>query len=232
MSSLDKTTESKGQDRGNTSASEADLIARLRRGDEAAFLQLRDEHHTAISSIARMYAHDSHAVATITLTTWASILHSLDSHEPSLPLRASTLRIAISQCREYTSQHGLEQENAATWDAATAPEVRALEPDRFLPEDDIEYPHYWDEYPTDWQALSEDIVVSEGARKHVITALGTLSLPEREVVVLRDVLGCPRTEVSYILGVSDSNQLLLLHRGRSKVRAALEQYVDSRIGEP
>ena len=50
------------------------------------------------------------------------------------------------------------------------------------------------------------------------------SLPERqrEVVVLRDVEGMSSEEVCAVLEVSEANQRVLLHRGRSRLRRLLE----------
>jgi RNA polymerase sigma-70 factor (ECF subfamily) len=45
------------------------------------------------------------------------------------------------------------------------------------------------------------------------------------VVSLRDSEGWTAEEVCNILQISETNQRVLLHRGRSRVRRALEQYV-------
>jgi RNA polymerase sigma-70 factor (ECF subfamily) len=53
-------------------------------------------------------------------------------------------------------------------------------------------------------------------------------LPERlqEVIVLRDVEGWSSEEVCDALELSAGNQRVLLHRARSRVRAALETYLE------
>lgn len=48
---------------------------------------------------------------------------------------------------------------------------------------------------------------------------------QRQVVTLRDVEGLPSSEVCDLLGLSEGNQRVLLHRGRSRVRAMLEDDV-------
>ena len=51
---------------------------------------------------------------------------------------------------------------------------------------------------------------------------------QREVVLLRDVEGWPSDEVCQTLNLSEGNQRVLLHRGRSRVRAILEAYLTQR----
>jgi len=56
-------------------------------------------------------------------------------------------------------------------------------------------------------------------------ALALLPPAQREVVTLRDIDGWTGDEVCHALELSEGNQRVLLHRGRSKVRAALEAYL-------
>jgi RNA polymerase sigma-70 factor, ECF subfamily len=55
-------------------------------------------------------------------------------------------------------------------------------------------------------------------------AIETLPPKQREVVTLRDVEGWASDEVCEALRISEANQRVLLHRARSKVRAALEHH--------
>jgi RNA polymerase sigma-70 factor (ECF subfamily) len=54
-------------------------------------------------------------------------------------------------------------------------------------------------------------------------AIAALPPAQRQVITLRDVEGLDGPEVSSLLGVSEGNQRVLLHRARAKVRAALEE---------
>jgi RNA polymerase sigma-70 factor, ECF subfamily len=47
------------------------------------------------------------------------------------------------------------------------------------------------------------------------------------VITLRDIEGFGADDVCNVLDVSDTNQRVLLHRARTKVRRALEQYLEA-----
>jgi len=54
------------------------------------------------------------------------------------------------------------------------------------------------------------------------TAIGDLPERQRQVVTLRDIEGLTSEEVCSVLEISESNQRVLLHRGRSRLRQAIE----------
>lgn len=103
----------------------------------------------------------------------------------------------------------------------------ALDPDRFRgPADD--YPDHWRIGPRAWDELPEDRTLAAEIREQVAQAVASLSPAQKEVITLRDIEGWTAREVSNALGVSDTNQRVLLHRARSKVRRRLERYLDER----
>ena len=57
-------------------------------------------------------------------------------------------------------------------------------------------------------------------------AIAALPLAQQTVIRMRDVEGCSSDEVCATLEVSAANQRVLLHRARSRVRAALEEHLD------
>jgi DNA-directed RNA polymerase specialized sigma24 family protein len=75
-------------------------------------------------------------------------------------------------------------------------------------------------------AWVEDRLLSRETRAEVERAVELLPSARRAVIVLRDVEGMTAAETCELLGLTEGNQRVLLHRARSKVRRALERYLD------
>ena len=73
--------------------------------------------------------------------------------------------------------------------------------------------------------LSEDALLAAETRGVIADAIEALPSTQRAVISLRDVEGWTSEEVRNALELSETNQRVLLHRARSKVRAALESYL-------
>jgi RNA polymerase sigma-70 factor (ECF subfamily) len=98
----------------------------------------------------------------------------------------------------------------------------SVDPDRFLPADHPRWPGHWASPPEQWP---EERVLAQETMELARAAIDALPQAQRKVIALRDVEGWSSEEVCEALGVSEVNQRVLLHRARSKVRAALEAHV-------
>ena len=99
----------------------------------------------------------------------------------------------------------------------------AVDADRFRGEGHRWVGH-WAAAPSDWSHLPEERLLGRETLARVHEAIETLPPRQADVLVLRDVEGWDPEEVCTALGITDGNQRILLHRARSKVRAALERY--------
>jgi RNA polymerase sigma-70 factor (ECF subfamily) len=68
-------------------------------------------------------------------------------------------------------------------------------------------------------------VLAGETRRIVEQAIEALPPAQRAVISLRDVEGWSSGETCNALGLTETNQRVLLHRARSKVRRALEDYL-------
>jgi RNA polymerase sigma-70 factor (ECF subfamily) len=108
----------------------------------------------------------------------------------------------------------------------------AVGPERFLPPQSPSWPGHWASAPVRWDGTVEDRLLSKETMRHVRTCIEALPPAQRHVIVLRDVEGCSGAEVCDLLELSEANQRVLLHRARSNVRRALEQYLTEEVRIP
>jgi len=201
-------------------SSDADLVADLRAGDESAFVQLVDRHYQSLWRLARMYTTDAVADEVVQ-ETWIAVLHGLEQFEGRASLRTWIVGIVINIARNRRDREQRQIPFSAFVEPSGSPE-RSVDPDRFQKAGDrfpggwLSFPERWDEQPEERYLSSEGVEIAQ-------RAIEALPGAQREVVALRDVEGWSSDEVSQALGLSPGNQRVLLHRGRSRVRATLEQ---------
>jgi RNA polymerase sigma-70 factor, ECF subfamily len=200
---------------------EADLVAALRAGDEAAFARLVDAHTPAMLRVARGYVRTHDIAEDVVQETWLALLKGLDAFEGRSSLRTwlFTVLINIAKARGVRERRDVEV-------AIKAFTGGTVDPARFRDADD-RWPGHWrdDAVPVPFPDGPEDSALRH---EFVAVALRELDgLPERQriVVTMRDVLGFDAKDVTELLDITSANQRVLLHRGRAAVRAALEDYV-------
>jgi RNA polymerase sigma-70 factor (ECF subfamily) len=207
-----------------TRRDDSELVAAVRAGDERAFLELAATHHSALRRVA--LAHGCGAAAdAVVHQTWREVLSRLDRFDGRPTLRAWAGRIAsgCARARDLSGQ-GLEP-FASLPRAAAEPGEPALDDARFLPPDHPEFPWHWAEAPAAWE-LPAERALPAAARRVMAEAVEWLPPAQQLVVTLRDVEGWTTQEVSDAFDVSEGDVRVLLHRGRSSVRAALERWFD------
>lgn len=193
------------------------LIAALQSGDAGAFGEIVDRWSSAMLRLALAHINN-HAVAEeVVQEAWLTMLRSLDRFERRSALRTWVLGIVVNLARS----RGRTERRLVP---LTADEGEpAVEPARFLPANHPRWPHHWAVEPTPWRTPEEDLLAAE-SRKVIDEAIAALPPVQREVLVLRDVEGLTAADTCNILGLTDTNQRVLLHRARARVRQALERY--------
>jgi len=209
----------------------ADQLAALRRGDEQAFRELVGRHQSALLRLAMVYAPSRAVAEEVVKETWLGVLVGLDGFEGRASLRTWMARILINIARRRS---GVEARSVpfsslpVPEDQDEAGEQAAVDPARFMA--DGPYAGHWASFPDDWSHLPERVLLSNETRAVVRSAIAGLRPAHRTVITLRDLEGWTAQEVSDLLGVTDANQRVLLHRARAKVRQALEDYLQRQQG--
>lgn len=201
---------------------EADLVARLRAGDEAALAGLVDRLHGPMLRFAQAMV-GPHRADDVVQETWLAFMGGLERYEARSSLKTWLYGILANKAKALAAREGRLLPQA--WaDEAGADEGPSLPRRRFT------FLGTWAEPPSPWAAGDgpEGALLRGELRGALTRELAALPEGQRLVVLLRDVEGHDAEEVRELLGVSDGNQRVLLHRGRSKLRSALEAYVRGR----
>jgi RNA polymerase sigma-70 factor, ECF subfamily len=207
-------------------ASELEFVTALRRGDEAAFALLLDRYQGAMVRIARIYV-GSHAVAEeVVQDAWLGVLQGLDRFESRSSLKTWIFRILTNRAKTRGEREGRYVSFSALADRDDARHAPAVEPDRFLPANHEKWPGHWASPPRSWDDVPESRLLAQETREQIMAAIEALPVNQRMVITMRDVEGWSAEEVCQFLGISETNQRVLLHRARSSVRRALEQYIN------
>ena len=207
-----------------TSADDLELLARLRRGDEAAFTQLVERLHGPMLRVAMIHVGNRAVAEEVAQDAWVGVLAQLDRFEGRSSLRTWVLRIVANRARTravrerrtvpFSSLDGLEE-----------PGPTAVGPERFLPAGH-RWAGHWASPPRSWGEVPEERLLSAETRAEVGRAVELLPPAQRAVITLRDVEQMTAAETCQLLGLTEGNPRVLLHRARSGVRRALERYLD------
>jgi RNA polymerase sigma-70 factor, ECF subfamily len=201
--------------------SDAGIVARLRDGDERAFEEVVESLYPAMIATARAYVRSRAIAEEVVQDAWLGVMRGLDRFEGRSSLRRWVLQIVANIARTRAVREARTTPFSALEPEGMEP---AVEPERFRGPDDP-YPGHWTSYPTDWQTLPEQRLLSHETLEVVQRAIDDLPAPQRAVITLRDVTGCSPEEVCDALGITDGNQRVLLHRARARVRARLEVHL-------
>lgn len=204
---------------GNASVDEAALVRRLLAGDEAAFTQVVERYHGPLIRFAMLFVATRSVAEEVVQDTWVAVLHGLPSFEGRSALKSWIFSILANRAKT----RGVREKRTIAFSELSAPGVEdepAVDPDRFTSAG------AWSAPPGRWdQDTPEKLLLHREALAVIDKAMAGLPASQRAVVTLRDVEGLDAAEVCNVLEVSETNQRVLLHRGRSKVRAALERYM-------
>ena len=196
------------------------VLRSLASGDERMFEQLVDEWSSTMLRLALARVESPAVAEEIVQDAWLTALGRLDTFEGRSSLRTWVLGIVVNLARARARSERRAQALLRV-DAQDA-----VAGDRFRPPDAAQWPQHWALGPVPWPTPEQELLTSE-ARDVMLRAIELLPPAQREVLVMRDVQGCPSTEACTVLGITDTNQRVLLHRARSRVRQALEDYFDA-----
>jgi RNA polymerase sigma-70 factor (ECF subfamily) len=201
---------------------EVAVVAALCRGDEAVFAELVDRHSQAMVRVAMAYVPSRAVALEVVQETWIAVMRGVDRFEGRSSLKTWIFRILTNVAMRGGARERRSVPFAALAEAEDTGEP-TVDPDRFLPGDHELFPGHWALTPTRWPTPEEGLLAGE-TRQVIAAAIAELPEAQRTVITLRDVEGWSSEEVCEALEISAGNQRILLHRARSRVRNAIEEY--------
>jgi RNA polymerase sigma-70 factor (ECF subfamily) len=206
---------------------EGPLIEQLRNGDEAAFIGLLDRYQASLMRLALAHVSDHSVAEEVVQESWLAVLEGIDRFEGRSPLKTWIFKILTNKAKTRgvrESRHisvsplGLNDEN----------DEPAVDPSQFRSTG--HWADYWDAHPQPWdEETPEKCLLAKESAAYLRQAIAQLPANLQQVLLMRDVEGLSSKDVCDMLRLSEANQRQLLHRARSRVRRALDQYMTGGI---
>lgn len=202
---------------------EARLLTALRNGDETAFAQVVDRFTPAMLRVAGVYGLGTDAAEDAVQETWLRVLRSLDKFEGRSTFRTWLFAI-LGNCVRGRSEVERRSVPVASFESEAA---AAVDESRFFPPEHPRWAGMWTTLVDSWESIPDERLLAGEARARFREAIDALPVRHAAVFVLRDVEGWSSDEVCVVLDLTAENQRVLLHRARTRLRAALEEYLGS-----
>lgn len=196
------------------------LIPRLLARDPAAFSTLIDRYQRTLLRLARSFVPSQAVAEEVVQETWLAVLEGLAKFERRSTLKSWIFRILTNRART----RGVRENRTTPFAALGTPDG---DPEPVVEAARFSSQGMWATPPRRWEDdTAEKALIDKRAVAALEGALELLPQSQRAVVTLRDVEGLDSEEVCNILEISETNQRVLLHRARSKLRAVLESHME------
>jgi RNA polymerase sigma-70 factor (ECF subfamily) len=201
------------------------IVAALRDGDEHTFAALVDEYGPSMLRVARMYVSTRAVAEEVVQEAWLGVIAGIARFEGRSSLKTWIFRILTNTAKTRGAREGrsLPFSSLARGDDAERDDA-TVDADRFQNSGRSE--GHWTSAPSRWSELPENRLVGKETIGVAQAAIEALPETQRAVITMRDVEGWSSEDVRNVLGLSETNQRVLLHRARAKVRRALESYLE------
>ena len=201
------------------------LLNRLRQRDEAAFTHLVEKYHTSLVQLARIFVRDLEIAEEIAQETWLAVLDGVDRFEGR-----SSLKTWIFAILAHKAKTGGQRERRTRVHLDLDGSIergRTVAPWRFGDSSSGSEADHWRDgaEPASWEGIPEQMLLSGETMQLIRRTIESLPDLQRTVISLHDIDQFSSQEVCNILGISETNQRVLLHRARARVREALEGYL-------
>ena len=209
--------------------SEAELLEGLRQGDEQAFAEVVDRYAGSMLRVAMAYVPSRAVAEEVVQEAWMGVFEGLSRFEGRSSFKTWLFTILTNRAKTRGTRESRYVGFAEKTSSEDSDEWGGVDLDSFIQSGSqaghwIEPPHAWD------HGTPERLALSKESREQIEKAIEALPDTQRQVITFRDLEGLSSDEVCNILQVTETNQRVLLHRARSRVRKTLTQYVKGNSG--
>lgn len=197
---------------------DAALLTKLLAGDARAFMTLVQRHQRGMHAVALFHVGDASVAEEVVQETWEAVVRGLARFEGRSKLSTWILGIVANRART----RGVREKRTVPFSSFGEDDGPAVDADRFRANG------HWSAAPAPWLRPAEAIVSDKETWRVLSAALDTLPESQRAVVWMRDIEELDAEEICNVLGITETNQRVLLHRGRSRLRAVLESSAEPR----
>jgi len=223
MSDVQQRANNEVADNAGVFTNDAYLVEALRRGDAVAFEWLIDQYHTSMVRLARLYTSSREVAEEAVQETWMGFLKGLDRYEARCSVKTWLFNILTNCAKTRGQREGRSVCFSSLSESEAQPGESAIPEELFRTEEP--WRDHWVSGPRNWKETPEDCMLAGETRAFIEKAIEALPVTQRAVITLHDIDGWSPEEICNILGIMETNQRVLLHRARSRVRLALEHYL-------
>ena len=199
-------------------ADDLQLVERARGGDDEAFAVLVRRYSPMLMRLARMYVPTDALAEDVVQETWVAVVRGLERFEGRSSFKTWLFRILVNRAKTRGVREHRSIPFASVGPDGEDGEGPTVDPSRFTSEG------AWTSAPADWRDDPEAALDSAEALRVARAAIAELPERQKIVITLRDLEGLSSDEVRNVLDLTETNQRVLLHRARTKVRKALEDW--------
>ena len=201
------------------------IVKALQAGDEKVFVELVESLGPSMLRVAQLFVRSRAVAEEVVQEAWLGVLSGIGRFEGRSSLKTWVFRILTNIAKTRGEREGRSVPFSSLANDDLESGESSVEPDRFLPDGD-RWAGHWASSPRRFDAQPEGRLLASETMSIVQRVVESLPEVQRAVLTMRDIAGFPSEEVCETLGLSEVNQRVLLHRARSKVRSALETYLD------
>jgi RNA polymerase sigma-70 factor, ECF subfamily len=199
---------------------DAGFVQGLRAGDEEAFRALLQMYGSSMLRVAQMYVSNRAAAEDVVQETLLGVLRGIERFEGRSSLKTWVFSILVNTAKT----RGIREARSVPFSSIDDENGGTVPSERFLA-DSERFPGHWAVPPSSWAGIPDERLVADETMSVVRRQIDRLPHAQRTVITMRDVEGFSAEEVCNALDLTETNQRVLLHRARAKVRAALEEYL-------